>query len=198
MDQPLPGWDAHKKMINYDRPNPTEAQLIHPNARKGAVLALLYPHQEKTFIALMKRNDYEGVHSGQVSLPGGKFEDDDKTLQNTALREAQEEVGINQKSVEILGTLSPVYIPPSNFLVTPFLGISNNRPEFQTDPVEVASLIEAPIDYLLRRDLLKEKPMFLQVFNTKVKVRYFDIDGHVVWGATAMILSEIKELILRT
>jgi len=191
----LPGWKAHQKMINYERPRASEIQRIDPEARKSAVLALLYPENNEPHIALMLRNTYLGTHSGQVSFPGGKREPDDKTLKETALREAQEELNIYPKDVNILGALSQVYIPPSRFLVSPFLGYSKHRPNFIRNPHEVAEIIEAPLRLILDEADIKEKSIYLEMAKGKITVKYFDILGHTVWGATAMMLKEISELI---
>ena len=191
----LPGWDAHQKMINYKRPKATDIEKIDPTARKSAVLALIYPKQDEAHIALMLRNTYNGTHSGQVSFPGGKHEPSDKSLIDTALREAHEELNIRPDEVEVLGELSKIYIPPSRFLVSPFLGFPKHRPNFNRDPHEVAELIEAPLRLILGEADIKEKPLYLEMAKAEITVRYFDILGHTVWGATAMMLKEISEII---
>jgi len=198
LKSPLPGWEAHKKMINYVRPKATDAEKIDPDAKKGAVLALIYPVNGIPHMVLMLRNSYEGVHSNQVSFPGGKLEKHDEGLLQTALREAEEEVGVISSEVNILGDLSKIYIPPSRFLVTPFIGFTETRPNFIPDPVEVAEIIETPLESILMNARIKKKPIFVRVLNSEVEVKYFDLQGHVVWGATAMILSEIRELLLKT
>lgn len=193
--QPLPGWDAHKKMINYMRPKVEDVEQVDPDARQGAVLALLYPKENKPHVALMLRNTYNGTHSGQVSFPGGKQEKTDSDLVQTALREAHEEMNIIPDTVTVLGALSKVYIPPSRFLVSPFIGFSEERPDFRPDPIEVAEIIEAPLELILQESSIKEKPIFVQITNSELDVKYFDIFGHTVWGATAMMLKEIAEIL---
>lgn len=170
-------------------------EKIDPTARKSAVLALIYPKQDEAHIALMLRNTYNGTHSGQVSFPGGKREPSDKNLVETALREAREELNIHPNDVQVIGELSKIYIPPSRFLVSPFLGFAKLRPDFRRDPHEVAQLIEAPLRLILGEAEIKEKPIYLEVAKTEIMVKYFDILGHTVWGATAMMLKEISELI---
>lgn len=193
--RPLPGWEAHRKMINYMRPKVTDVELIDPDARQGAVLALLYPKNKEPHIALMLRNKYDGTHSGQVSFPGGKREIQDKDLMQTALREAHEEMNILPDRVTVVGALSKVYIPPSRFLVSPFIGYSMERPRFKPDQIEVAEIIEAPLRLILEESSIKEKPIFVQVTNSELDVKYFDIFGHTVWGATAMMLKELAEIL---
>ena len=194
---PLPGWDAQRQMINYSRPRIDDVEKIDPQARRGAVLLLLYPKEGKDYLVLTLRNTYEGIHSGQVSLPGGKMEETDRDLVSAALRESHEEVGVDPKKVQILGSLSPIYIPPSRFLVYPFVGHTEHAPNFHADPVEVAEIIETPLEVLLNRRYRKEKPLFVRTEQAEIPVKYFDIAGHVVWGATAMILSEFAEILKR-
>lgn len=185
-------------MINYARPKAGDVESLDPEAKKGAVLALIYPKGNVPHIILMLRNAYEGAHSNQVSFPGGRLEVSDEGLLHTALREAEEEVGIDPAQVEVLGELSKIYIPPSRFLVSPFIGFSRSRPDFKPDPVEVAEIIETPLESILTEDRIKRKPIYVQVVNSELDVKYFDLEGHVVWGATAMILSEIRELLIRS
>lgn len=193
--RPLPGWEAHRKMINYMRPKVTDVELIDPDAKQGAVLALLYPKNKEPHVALMLRNTYDGTHSGQVSFPGGKREIQDKDLMQTALREAHEEMNILPDRVTVVGALSKVYIPPSRFLVSPFIGYSMERPRFKPDQIEVAEIIEAPLRLILEESSIKEKLIFVQVTNSELDVKYFDILGHTVWGATAMMLKELAEIL---
>lgn len=162
------------------------------NPRKAAVLALCYPRNNKTFILLTLRADYKGTHAAQISFPGGKIDKTDVNLKQTALRETQEEVGINLTDIELIAPLSKVYIPPSNFWVSPFLGISKQSPLFKKN-YEVAQLIEVDLDDLLNNE-------FISIVKTKtsyagnIDVPCFILNKHVVWGATAMILSELKEI----
>jgi 8-oxo-dGTP pyrophosphatase MutT (NUDIX family) len=195
LKKPLPGWEAHRKMINYARPKSTVAEHIDPGAKRGSVLALLYPVETEPHLVLMLRTPHRGAHGSQISFPGGRHEENDRDMLDTALREAQEEVGIDRNQVEVIGQLSKIYIPPSRFLVTPFLGFSRNRPSFIPEPLEVAEIIEAPLKSFLDPLNIKKKPIFVKVLNREVEVKYFDIQGHVVWGATAMMLSELVDII---
>lgn len=193
----LPGWEAHSRMINYNRQSVKQALRTDPNAKQSAVLVLLYPKGGSVHTLLMLRQPYEGVHSAQVSFPGGKKEDEDQDLLATALREAQEETGLVQEGLRILGQLSEVYIKPSGYLVTPYVAWTEDPGTFQPDAVEVAELIEAPLTMLMDDRNIKEKEMFIRTVNTTLKARYFDIYGHVVWGATAMMMSELREVLGR-
>ncbi len=163
------------------------------DAKEAAVLGYIYPNQDdKTCILLTLRADYDGEHSAQVSFPGGKKEAEDETLKDTAKRETMEELGLNYCDILFVFPLSQVYIPTSNFLVTPFIGINSEIPEFKTNE-EVAKLIEVSVS-----ELLKDKYVGTEFVNTsygkKMEVPCFKIDEHIVWGATAMILNEVKEL----
>ena len=164
------------------------------HARPSGVLVAFYQKNNEWCIPLTLRHDYGGTHSGQVSFPGGKMENEDDTIQLTALREAQEEVGIEPQKVKIVGQLSDLYIPPSNFRVTPVVGVLDQAPEFVLDHFEVKELIEAPLSLLRSERTVKRKD--IKVGNRfKINVPYFDVYGQVVWGATAMMLSELLAII---
>ena len=164
------------------------------NPRKAAVLALFYPgeNEETTFI-LTERASYKGTHSAQISFPGGKIDKTDENLQQTALREAFEEVGVLPKSIEVIRELTDVYIPPSNFLATPFIGFVDKKPLFITN-YEVENTIEVLVSDLLNESSLTTINLTTSYMD-KVDVPCFKLNGYIVWGATAMMLSEIKELL---
>ena len=190
MQGALPGRNSHLRMIPHIR----QAEFPHDpeSGIKSSVLLLLYPENGNIFTVLIRRPVYEGVHSGQIALPGGKYKDDDVNLMQTALREAKEEVGIHPGDVEIIGSLTDLLIPPSRFLLTPFLGFSLQKPGFKPNPDEVAEIIEVDIREISDKNL-KEKD--IAVYGGKIfKTPYYDIHNQVVWGATGMILSEFSEL----
>jgi 8-oxo-dGTP pyrophosphatase MutT (NUDIX family) len=190
---PLPGKEAQLRMASTVRNKELNFSYDTSTATKSGVLILLYPHSGSLFTVFILRQTYDGVHSAQVSFPGGRVEKNDISLINTALREAEEEVNINSDQVNVLGTLSELYIPPSNYLVLPVIGYTENRPDFKPDIAEVAEIIEADISFLFDDELLKTKILDIKGFN--IEAPYFDVQGHVVWGATAMILSELKTVI---
>ena len=163
-------------------------------ARKGAVLILLYPHEDKINTILTLRPSYEGVHSGQVSFPGGKLDPTDESLAAAALREAEEEVGLNRNDIKLIGNLSNLYIPPSNFLVSPFVGIMNKKPQLKKDDREVEKIIEVPITYFLDETIRGRKTITPREF-VSFETPFYDVEGHTVWGATAMMLSEMMEIL---
>ncbi|MBP6531756.1 MAG: CoA pyrophosphatase [Bacteroidia bacterium] len=191
---PLPGAEAHYKMANVERRVNSSRYKIPDDARKGAVLILFYENEGKICFPLIVRPEYDGVHSGQIALPGGGFEADDETLQNTALREAQEEIGIFKNDVTIIGSLSALYIPPSNFLVHPFVGILTYQPHFVPDETEVAGIIETDLESVMDERLVSEKIIKLSN-GMEINTPFFNIQNQTVWGATAMILSEMKSLL---
>ena len=180
---------APKMRLKYDAD-----KIIANNPRKAAVLALFYPNiKNETCFLLTLRASYKGTHSAQISFPGGKRDNTDKNLEKTALRETFEEVGVAETSIEIIRELTDVYIPPSNFLATPFLGFVNQRPNFNLN-YEVDKTIE-----VLVSDLLNDTSFTSIKMNTSymdnIEVPCFKLEDYVVWGATAMMLSEIKELL---
>mgnify|MGYP001952813145 CR=1 FL=1 len=171
------------------------ARLKKKNPKRAAVLALFYPDdQGLSNLLLILRKTYKGVHSNQIGFPGGKVEETDIDLKATALRETHEEVGVSPEKVTIIKSLSEVYIPPSNFEVQPFIGLSNTLLSFEAQESEVEEIVEIRVS-----DFLDDSNLFSQRLSTSyaenVEVPAFRLNGHVVWGATAMMLSEIKELL---
>lgn len=195
LEAPLPAFASHVKMAPKERIESLKTlDYEAKNPRKAAVLMLLYPKDGQTHLVLIERNSYKGVHSAQIAFPGGKFEDEDLDYATTALRESEEEIGVSRTKIEIIKAFSPLYIPPSNFLVHPFLGIANETPQFVLDPKEVASIIELPLNDFLSDSLLHEAKLTTS-YAVAIAIPAFKIDQHVVWGATAMMLSELKEVL---
>lgn len=192
--RPLPGLSAHAEVMSYVRQSANEVRETRSDYREGAVLVLLYPRAAVWHTALIVRPTYEGVHSGQVAFPGGKRDPEDPDLVFTALREAEEEVGVLPASVEMLGQLSEIYIPPSNFLVRPFIGFAEERPTFRLDPREVDRLLEVPVSHFLAAAAVAKYPIRLST-GLQMKVDAFDVNGHLVWGATAMMLAELRAVL---
>ncbi len=193
-EQPLPGPEAQLKMSHVGRPKNWEIPEL---AKKAAVLILLFEKNNAFHTVLMKRTSRFGndKHKGQVSFPGGQYEPEDLNFQNTALREFEEETGFAKDNVQLLGKLTELYIPVSNFLVQPFVGYSKKNPVFNPDPKEVDELIIPEISQLTNIANHKTTEMeFSNGFKLR-KVPYFDVNGHVVWGATSMILSEFVHLL---
>lgn len=189
----LPGIDAHKILSPLQRPLFTKYN-IPENAKKAGVLVLLYPNQDqKTTVLLTKRAQYKGTHSKQISFPGGKKNPEDINLKATAIRESFEEVGLAKTDLQVHRKLSTIYIPPSNFEVAPYIATIPYTPVF-TKNYEVEEIIHTTIEELLDHNNLT-------TFNTAtsydnhIEVPCFMFQKHYVWGATAMILSELKEVL---
>lgn len=188
-DSKLPGQDAQLKMISYKKKLKPPAK----DAKKAGILILLYLKKKDLFTVLIQRNKYPGVHSGQISFPGGQKEKNDKDLIHTAIREAEEELGADLTNINIIGTLTPLYIEVSNFDVLPVIGWLKGTPTFKPDIKEVENIIEIKL-----KDLLDDKNIdFLNFtkFGKKIKAPCYSIKKFQIWGATAMIISELVEII---
>lgn len=193
--QQLPALSAHAKMAPAERlPTLDPENYKNRNPRNSAVMMLFYPKNDKTHLALIKRSAYPGTHSSQISFPGGKAEVYDINLEATALRETFEEIGVSPDDINVVMPFSTIYIPPSNFLVAPFLGVALIEPEFKPNADEVVSIIELSLDVLLDDSIVIETEMQTS-YSQKIVVPAFKVGEHIVWGATAMILSELKETI---
>lgn len=192
LKEELPGRTAHIEVAPYRKLNFTNEEIAA--ARKSGVLILLYLRNEEVYTVLMQRNVYDGKHSGQVSFPGGKKEKFDKDIVQTALREANEEIGIMHEDVEVVGQISNVFIPVSNFYVSPVLGIINYQPHFIPDRREVSELIELRLLDLLSGSNLKRTKIKM-TNETFLKTPAFILGDKVVWGATALILNELKHIL---
>lgn len=190
----LPGLEAQLKMAPITRLEELKKMAQKANPRKSAVLILFYPYKEKLMLVLMKRTVDNTVHSGQVSFPGGKLEKEDKTLADTALREANEEMGIRPEKVELLGNLSKLYIPPSNFEVHSYVGFTDERPDFIANDVEVERIIETEVGILLKPSTFTKKDINHRN-GSLVNVPCYYFDNNLIWGATAMLISELNMVI---
>ncbi|MFA5298227.1 MAG: CoA pyrophosphatase [Lutibacter sp.] len=193
----LGGLEAQFKLAPKFRQKYTQELIDAQNPKKAAVLALFYPNfQRETSFLLTLRAAYKGIHASQISFPGGKFDSSDESLENTALREAHEEVGIQPYDVRIFKQMTDVFIPPSNFMVTPFLGLLDYTPTL-TKNIEVEENI-----LVLLEDLLSDNAFSSAILSTSyaknMEVPCFMLNNHIVWGATAMMLNEIKELLKET
>ena len=184
----LPGKQAQFRMAPTGRGSFSHAA----DPVRAAVLILMYPSNEgTTSLVFIKRNEYDGPHSGQVSLPGGAWEKGDGSIENTAIRETREELGIDG-DIEILGSLSELHIPVSNFLVSPFVGYMDQTPEFHPDESEVQFVIETPLQKLM--DPRNQDSETMVSHEQTIEAPFYRIGDEKIWGATAMILSEYLQL----
>jgi 8-oxo-dGTP pyrophosphatase MutT (NUDIX family) len=193
LDIDLPSESAHIKMAPLERLQFVQDRFDSiENARKAAVMMLFYPKNGITHLVLIIRNTYPGVHSSQIAFPGGKVENDDLDFKATALRETFEEIGIPPEKIQVIRDFTSIYIPPSNFLVHPFLGISLTELDFTLQKEEVAGIIEMPLTLLMDDSIITLKRLETS-YAKSIEVPCFQIDESLVWGATAMMLSELKD-----
>lgn len=182
-----------KALMGYPRSSVEQARAMQPPPRESAVMMLLYPVNQEWMTVFMKRPEGGGVHSGQLSFPGGKLENNESHLE-AALRETLEETGFKAESQNVVGTLNEIYIPPSHFVVAPFVACLERKPDFTPNPQEVVELIEFPVNNFLQHDIIREKEIFIPTMNRHIQARYFDVNGHTLWGATAMMVQEFREV----
>lgn len=192
----LPGKSAQDLMIPHIGRNKVTIPVDH---KKAAVMIMLYAHQSSWHFTLIKRTSHpKDKHSGQISLPGGQLDPSDLNIIECALRETEEEIGISSLHISQICSLTPLYVPVSNFLIYPQVSYyPGGINQFSKEDNEVDILIHTPINHLLKKSTTKRKNISIRN-NTFHNVPYFDIDNHVVWGATAMILSEFKQLVLKS
>ena len=194
LQEPLPGLDSQLQMAPLERRRHVKRFRVPDDARKSAVLILLYPQGDHNWhLPIQVRNAYPGVHSRQLGLPGGGMEPEDAHYEATALRETREEIGVPSDHIQLLGRLSPLYIPPSNYFVQPIVGTAAQRPDFTPDPSEVAELLEVPL-----RDFLDPANNVEATIERgdghAYRVPSFQVQGRTIWGATAMMLNEFRTI----
>lgn len=192
LQQPLPGWDGQVKMAPLADARYREEKA---DSRKAAVMALIYPETDGShhIICIQRAIHPLDKHSGQISFPGGKYEETDASMLDCALREVEEEIGIRPDEIKVLGALSPLYVFASNFMVQPYVGYLDKKMDYTIDPGEVHDVVSMPIRDLLDDNVKKIKDIDVSVGKIS-DVPYYDLKGHVLWGATAMIMSELEAI----
>ncbi|MEM9675772.1 MAG: CoA pyrophosphatase [Bacteroidota bacterium] len=192
LQYPLPGWNAQRQMATETH---RRARLKVPSsARQAGVLLLLYPgEQSHLYFPLIKRPTYNGAHSGQIAFPGGKIEPQDQSIVDTALRETQEEIGVEVGHSQVLGQLSDLYIPVSRFVVSPVVAFNNKKPQYQCDPVEVADTLDVAAHDFLNAD--KQTTQEIKVGEFTLEAPTYMIQDQMIGGATAMMLAEFSAIL---
>lgn len=188
LQKPRPGFNAQARMS----PRPRTLVANDESARAGGVLLLLYPVDGRLHLVLTRRTEHLPSHKGQISLPGGA-RDAWESFEETALREAHEELSLNPDGIQLLGQLTPLYIPASNYCIRPVVGYVPVRPAFRPEPCEVAEVLEVPLAKLLDPSTVREEDWHLH--GMSVRVPFFAVSEHKIWGATAMILAEFVDLV---
>lgn len=190
----LPGAEAQDRMSSRSRLSIQEYLERNPDYRTSAVMLLLFPSCDFISSLLIERPSYEGVHSGQLALPGGRSEEADEDLIHTAIRETYEEVGVKVLREQVIGPLTPIYIPPSRFLVHPFVAFLNERPEFIPDEREVESLLEVNLSLFMDEEV-KQRRRITVGENMFLEAPCYVIADKILWGATAMMFSEMESIL---
>ena len=193
---PLPGVSSHLKMAPASRAQDLIRNKENAlNAQRSAVLILFFQDDDVIKMIVIRRSEYVGIHSGQIAFPGGRYEEDDLDVSTTALREIQEEIGIDEDKIEIIGRLTDIYVPPSNFIISVFVGYLDEKPQYKIDKREVAEVIEIPIDDFYKSDVIKQKDFYVNSIIAASNAPYFDVTNAEIWGASAMVISEMLDLL---
>jgi len=192
LSRPLPGASAHIRMLPPGRSFPSPDQWPE-GLKTSSVLILLYPENQEIYCCLLKRQPYLRNHGGQIGFPGGRMEEGDKSLLYTALRECREEIGVATGEQNILGSLSTLYVSVSGFLIHPFVAWLPSKPNFSIDFQEVEKLLFLPVLTFLQEDRLMKA--IVDTFTGSLEVPAWELEGEIIWGATAMILAEFFDIL---
>jgi len=195
LNRPRPGLEALLRLATRPRPGGAGLPLGH-SPKLGGVLLLLYPIDSYLHLVLTRRTEQVAAHKGQISLPGGAREPGDHSLLETALRETREELGIRTDQLQVLGPLTSLYIPPSDYCIQPYVAYADVRPDFSPEPTEVDELLEMPLKQLL--DPVTREEEIWKLRGHPVVVPFYRLGEHKIWGATAMVLSEFEVMLRRS
>lgn len=187
----LPGITAQELMAPSNRGELILLNNHGKTARTSSVLIILFPNETGELCTIFtKRMEYKGVHSGQISFPGGKSEPQDQSLLHTALRETSEEIGLQIDEKSILGRLTDLFVPPSNFIISPFVALLDEPPITKPDPTEVAEIFSVPVSHCLIPES-KINQSYTTSYGMNIPVPGYLYKNYFIWGATAMIYSEL-------
>lgn len=192
LNKPLPGFAAQLNMVSDPRPGNKVYTDVLDSCKRAGVLVLLYLKGTHVFIVLTRRTDLVEHHQAQISFPGGRQEEGE-TFEQTALRETKEELGIQPSAIQILGKLTPLYIPPTDYCIYPVVAQMKEHPQFNPSPHEVAEVLEIPLDYLIDPQTVQREMWTLH--GKDVDVPFYFFEGNKIWGATAMVLAELVEIL---
>ena len=192
----LPGLSSHLKLAPDSRAEQIASyKESKRQAKKSAVMILLFHENEKLKVIFIRRGMYVGIHAGQIAFPGGRFEDSDVTVENTAFREIEEEIGVTRDKIELLGQLTDIYVPPSNFLISIFVGYLSERPQYKPDEREVAEIIELDFENFLVENVISEKDFQVPSTTESVRALYYKLPNADLWGASAMVMTELIDVL---
>ena len=193
---PLKGMNSHLKMAPKHRISDyMNEQKMVVNAQKSAVMILFFQEDNVLKMIVIRRSVYVGIHSGQIAFPGGRYEEEDGDVRVTALREIEEEIGISEEKIEIIGRLSDIYVPPSNFLISVFVGHLAEKPQYKIDEREVDEVIEIPFSDFFKPYVIKQKDFYVNSIKAVSNAPYFDVTNAEIWGASAMVICELLDIL---
>lgn len=196
LQKSLPGLQAHLKLASPTRKAELEAAAeARAFAKKSAVMILLFHENEKLKVVFIRRSFYVGIHAGQMAFPGGRYEEFDGDVEHTAFREIEEEIGITRDKIELLGRISDIYVPASNFLISVFVGYLSEKPVYKADEREVAEIIEVDYDEFLKPENITVKTFYVPSDNHSVEAPCYQTPQCDIWGASAMVVSELVEIL---
>jgi 8-oxo-dGTP pyrophosphatase MutT (NUDIX family) len=189
---PLPGLHAQLRMAPEPRPGTRPHGEVESSSQPAGVLILFYPKDGRLHLLLTRRTERVLTHRGQISFPGGT-QHPGEAIEETALREAGEELGLDPRTIIVIGRLTPLYIPPSNFCIYPVVARLPERPALRPQPEEVAEVLEVPVAHLLDPGTRRHEAWTLN--GAPYDVPFYAFGEHKIWGATAMVLAELLALI---